>query len=124
MPRTPGCWANVLDDCRGKLTREHLISVAATPHDDPSASRKEKEQVLIRQHSHGGRRSWDREIRMASLASKMLCKGHNERLSELDMAGGNFCATARAIFDLARARRFMCLRWVIKSFEVNGPLAE
>jgi hypothetical protein len=26
--RNPGCWANALDDCRGALTAEHLISVA------------------------------------------------------------------------------------------------
>lgn len=124
MARVAGCWANVLDDCHGKLTREHLISVTATPHEDPSATRKEKERVLVRHHSHGGRRSWDREITVASLTSKVLCKGHNERLSELDRAGGNFCEATRAIFNLARDRQFMRLRWAMKSLEVNGPLAE
>lgn len=31
MPRNDGCWANVLDDCRGLLTGDHTISVAVWP---------------------------------------------------------------------------------------------
>ncbi len=125
MPRISGCWANVLDDCDGKLTREHIISVAATPHDSPNASRQQREQCVVRHSSRGGPKgTWTREMTVRNLVSHILCSHHNNGLSEVDTAGGAFCNAIRSFYTLAHERRFSRLHWEMKTFESDGLLLE
>src|SRR5882672_6826080 len=70
------CWAKSLGDCEGKLSREHLISkslfdgaeiqVFGLPWCPPEG----------------------KVIGIDGLAAKILCRLHNNRLSEVDQAGG------------------------------------
>lgn len=125
MPRISSCWANVLDDCEGKLTREHIISVAAIQHPDPKASRAQKEQRVLRHtYVQGPRGSWTREVAVADLVGRMLCERHNRGSSELDIAGGALSDAIRYFVEAARDREYSRLRWAMKMHELDGPLVE
>ena len=102
MPRTPGCWANVLNDCIGQLEHEHCISVAAVQHEDPYASRKQKEKVVVRHGLYRTSTSRTYDIRISKLSAKILCHGHNIGTSNLDTASGFLCDAIAAHCDVRR----------------------
>jgi hypothetical protein len=72
-----GCWARCLGDCEGKLSREHLVSQALFP------------EATIRVFGFPWCPEEGKTIGIDGLASKILCTVHNNRLSEVDAAGGD-----------------------------------
>lgn len=72
------CWAKWLGDCEGGITREHLISKNILPH-----------ELSIK----GLRWCKEKEITFnpkSSFVSKILCKKHNNLLSDYDSEAGVF----------------------------------
>ena len=70
--QTPSCWAGILGDCAGRISREHYVSKAIF----------DGEQVVVRGFKWCRERY--REIPLEGMASRILCKKHNEELSPVD----------------------------------------
>jgi hypothetical protein len=135
MPRVQGCWANVLDDCDGPLSAEHLMSVAifAAAEGMPNNRRgRLVRRVTVRNAHHIP----DGEYTVEQLTANILCRHHNNSTSELDEEGGRF---ARAIenwtqtnaargwlplADLNRRSGIAGPTWNRRAFEVDGPRLE
>lgn len=110
MPKTPGCYAALLDDCDGgPTTAEHYISESLLMQFGGSF------------HVHGA--SWAKEPRRvspASLTGRVLCRRHNEALSALDAEMSGFHRAMRAAHEehLARPVQFdgeLLERWSLKA---------
>jgi hypothetical protein len=80
---TTRCWANVLDDCEGGLTREHLVSSAAVRPDERDRDKREQSPMVV-ENSRGTLR-----VPLRGVVAKVLCKRHNELTSPLDEAGAS-----------------------------------
>lgn len=127
MPKNPGCWANVLNDCAGALTGEHPLSVAvwaATPGEpDNRASRLRRSITMI---DHG--QSITKTVRR--MTRDILCDHHNNSTNDLDTEGGRFARALEQLFIVDGQRRGVMhpnaplLRWATKGFPVDGPLLE
>jgi hypothetical protein len=75
----PSCYARELNDCDDEISKEHYIS--------ESVLEALGGQILV----SDPRREWIRKpIGTASLASKILCKRHNNALSKLDAVAKKF----------------------------------
>lgn len=127
MAKNPGCWANGLDDCSGRLTAEHVLS--ASVWDVPAGLAKTRENRLRRPLAitmrNAGERSVRREITVKNHTGNILCVEHNRRTSELDAAGGLLAEHIRDLFDVHLDRiKLPGLRWNVRSFDVSGPLIE
>ncbi|WP_432473358.1 hypothetical protein [Amphritea sp. HPY] len=71
------CWANILNDCDGGISREHIVS----------------KSLFIGTKINVQGFSWCKDepklIGLANLTKKCLCKEHNSLLSPLDQAGSH-----------------------------------
>lgn len=133
-PRTgyaqPGCYANLLTDCGGGLSGEHYVSRLLL-----RGPAKAKSVSIANAAWQKERRKY-KSVGIDRLKAKILCKRHNESLSDLDAEAGNL-ANALAGFgawmDLpARSPKLtVCSgenleRWLLKSligyFLVEGPI--
>jgi len=72
----PGCYAKALNDCSPKLTREHYISKSILELLGPD------HEISNASWLAPGARS--KTLPLSALASRILCKRHNEMLSDLD----------------------------------------
>lgn len=107
------CWASPLDDCEGKVSREHYVSEAF--FSSPT--------VQI-QGLHWCKAE-PKTIGISSATSKILCEKHNSLLSPLDAEAGLFMQAIREHLRLTDARskpRFAPFH--IKSLSVNARLLE
>ena len=107
------CWASVLGDCSGPLSGEHVVT----------ASWYGVKSVTV------SGMPWCRDspktVGVASLKAKILCSGHNSRLSPVDTAGKHACETLDSCMDLGRRRNAGSTEvWPITRFPVDGPLFE
>ncbi|MFN0103526.1 MAG: hypothetical protein ACKV2U_15715 [Bryobacteraceae bacterium] len=89
------CWANVLGDCSGGLSGEHIIT-----------------ESLFSGNNIGVKgMPWGREgykfIGKASYTSNILCRKHNSDLSPIDEAGTFAFATFRTMAEISTNRRGM-----------------
>jgi hypothetical protein len=83
-----GCYAEQLGDCSGQVNREHFLSKNLLEW------MQEDGRLQVIGYPHG---KVDELLMSAeSLTAKVLCEGHNSRLSDVDSAGGGF---VRAFFD-------------------------
>lgn len=110
-----GCWAAIIRECKGPLTREHIVSRSVL-----SPSIRVKGLKWCRHEL--------REASASSLTGNILCERHNHALSIVDQEGANVkqalqtvCfdpPTDRAMKSVeyinADARLF--IRWLAKSF--------
>ena len=107
------CWASRLNDCCDNTSREHLISASLFP----------KSNTIFVQGFHWCQNEV-KEIGLASLTSKILCKHHNNNLSELDTAAGhafnNFEYIAKLMTEASENKE----RFKVKETHVNALLLE
>jgi len=71
------CWAKSLGDCKGPITKEHPISRTVIPG-------------KVRVQGFSWCKNQPKEVGISSLASHMLCKKHNNDLSDFDNEIGHF----------------------------------
>jgi hypothetical protein len=109
----PKCWAVCLGDCDGGITGEHTVSKCLLPSGG----------VTVR-----GLHWCAQEpvtVGIASLTQNILCKKHNNDLSEVDAYAKIAFETLAASMELNDLRnRLRQDHWAIKRFEVDGPLFE
>lgn len=99
MARVEACWANVLDDCDGPLSAEHIISVAVwSPVPGRPNNRKGKLPRVVTVGGAAGILE-PGETTVRNLTANILCRHHNGSTNDLDEVGGRF---ARAIEDIDR----------------------
>lgn len=104
-----GCWASCLNDCGGGISREHFFSECLF----------KGQSVFVQGFD------WcmdkPKEIRIETLTGKILCKHHNERLSELDSSA---CAALETIKESDRMRhqriQMPHINWAFKQFNIDG----
>jgi hypothetical protein len=129
VAKNPGCWANVLDDCRGKLTGEHLLSVAvwAAPAGAPN-NRKAKmgRRITVLDTSQATRR----DVTVRNLTRHILCEHHNNSTNDLDEEGGTFARSIEQLFTADAERHKLMhpgaprVAWQKKVFTVDGGRLE
>ena len=124
MAKVEGCWANVLDDCEGELTGEHLISVAVwEPRTGGKDNREGKlaKQVTVR---GGPGRTGPETLPIEDLVAHVLCRHHNNATHDLDEAAGNFRRAMHDYFATINARSDTKRRWPPHRATVHGPSLE
>ena len=102
MAKNPGCWANGLDDCEGRLTAEHVISASVwdVPAGLPNTRANRLARPLAVTLRTAGEHAVRREFTAKNHTAKILCDAHNRRTSELDAAGGLLASHIRDLFDV------------------------
>jgi hypothetical protein len=110
---TWGCYAAQLGDCSGPLNREHFVSKNLLKEFE------EDGRLQIRGYPHGN--DLGTLLMCAeSMSAKILCEGHNSRLSDVDREGGRFIL---AFFDTHNG--LLGEKFTIdKTYECDGPLVE
>ena len=102
------CWAKNISSCSGKISREHLISKG----------------VFEKQFLYVKGLPWckgeEKKVSIASLTSKVLCKFHNNALSEVDKAGIN----AIRVFESILPEKYRSLETAPFEKRINGHLFE
>lgn len=107
------CWAHSIGGCSSKMSREHVVSKALFVGG----------QVDVR--GLPWCKNETKRIGLANLTTKVLCKSHNERLSDVDSAGAQAFDVFRRMTETSNARKKMKRgSWQVKRYEVNGPLLE
>jgi hypothetical protein len=125
MARTEGCWANVLDNCEGPLTEEHLISMAIwEPPPGAADNREAKKELSVRmvygpEHPRAG----EHVLALKDLTAPTLCRHHNNSSHSLDEAAKRF---RHALVDTnaVRSTRTAGRKWPAHRVTVDGPLLE
>ncbi len=103
------CWAACLGDCSQKLSREHLVSGALFITD------------TVRVQGFSWCKDSAKEIGLAALTAKVLCKHHNEALSCVDRAGAEAFSVLREIGRLSNVRgRMKPRRWRVARRRIDG----
>lgn len=107
------CWAVRLGDCSDKLSGEHIVTAGIFSSD------KVNVQGL----------SWckdaPKEIGLASAVKRVLCTGHNSRLSPLDDAVIEVFRALRDAVRLSNVRGNLPMRrWTKRNFDVDGVRLE
>lgn len=69
------CWASSYSKCKGKISREHLVSAGIF------------EQKNIFVQGFDWCKENEKEVSVASITSKVFCERHNNSLSDVDQAG-------------------------------------
>lgn len=122
MAKNPGCWANVLDDCSGPLTREHRISVAVWQTGDANANRADKLRHKVSHRVDGGP---PRILTVQNLVATVLCEGHNGRSSDIDEEAGRFAAAFEDLKPTHRQRsQNPLINWNLRRHSIDGPKLE
>jgi len=107
------CWASKLNDCCNNFSREHLVSASLFPKSN---------SIFVQGFK------WclneKREIGLASLTSKILCKHHNNSLSELDTAAGHAFNNFEYISRLITEANETNGRFKVKETHINALLLE
>ncbi|MFZ2493467.1 MAG: hypothetical protein WA208_18465 [Thermoanaerobaculia bacterium] len=107
------CWAAALGDCDAVQSREHYLSRSIIGTG---------EVVVSGLRSLGGRAA---TISAERLVAKVLCKRHNELLSPLDAAAGDFFRVLKAFKYRAGMRaRGARKRGGVDVYRVDGALVE
>ena len=71
------CWANTLEDCEGKMSREHTVSESLF------------KGTFVDVKGFSWCKDEEKRIGLASLTKKILCEKHNSALSPLDAAASH-----------------------------------
>ena len=108
-----GCWAEVLGDCNGKLSREHTISECLFPSG----------KVAVK--GFDWCKGQEKTIGVKGLVRHILCQHHNSDLSDLDSAVLKCFESIRESARLNDVRSKLRQKsWAVKRFEVDGRLLE
>lgn len=123
MAKVDGCWANVLDDCNGPLSAEHLVSVAifqAMAGMPNNRAGRVNRVVQLRGHHLLP----DGSYRLEDLTANILCRHHNNITSPLDQAGGDFARALEQWGRIDRERGWLRVNWDRRVVWVDGPRLE
>jgi hypothetical protein len=108
-----GCWATSLEDCEGKISREHLVSQSLFSEGNITVS------------GLHWRMDGPKTVRLAALTGKIPCQKHNSELSELDTTVKQAFDTFDESMQLFQASSKLLRRqWTIKTFNIDGALLE
>jgi hypothetical protein len=103
------CWARSLGDCSDKMSGEHLVTAGLFTTDT----------VMVQGFSWC--KDSPKEIGLASLVRKVLCRGHNSQLSPLDDAVIGFHDALKECLRLSEVRgKVHGKRWTRVNFDVDG----
>ena len=107
------CWAEKLGECSGDISREHLVSSSLFSHD------------IVNVQGLGWCRNEVKRIGLANLTSKILCKKHNNDLSEVDMAGAESFDILREVKRQFFVRqKLLPRRWTVTRYYIDGTMLE
>jgi hypothetical protein len=107
------CWADCLGDCNSKQSREHVISKVLFPGST----------VTVQGFSWC--KNEPKEIGIANLTAKILCKPHNTALSPVDKSAGTAFEALREVTRLKNVREAMKPhRWNVKTYSLDGVMVE
>ncbi len=108
------CWASILGDCSGKLSREHLFSASLF---------SDKKEISV--SGFPWCKGETKKIGIANCTSKILCSNHNSLLSPLDSSAGSAFATLQKCVKLCNARQLIePAKFKVRVFTINGLLLE
>lgn len=107
------CWADCLGNCERKQSREHVVS----------ESLWQSNTVVVQGFS------WcadaPKEVGIASLTYKILCRKHNSALSPVDASAGQTFDILREVARLKSVRESMTpIRWNVKRYILDGIMLE
>lgn len=107
------CWAAKLGNCCGTISKEHLISSCLY----------DQEAITVKGLS------WCKDnectIGLDSLTSKILCKQHNNDLSEVDIGGAAAFNTLKKMkHQLSIREKMSPRRWTKTKYHINGLMLE
>lgn len=107
------CWANSLGDCGEKISREHFVS----------------KSIFLNQLVYVQGFDWclgdPVELPIESVTGKILCKHHNETLSELDAVAGAAFRSLREWDQTRQSRAALAgVNWIPKQFEIDARKLE
>lgn len=129
MPKNQGCWANDLDNCRGPLTGEHLLSASVfrpTRREgaEPNRAARLGEEITVTTTDANGERT-SRDLTVRRYTQHILCERHNNDTANLDEAGGALVRAIGNVFATHESRRhYRSLRWNRRTYEVDAALVE
>jgi len=107
------CWALPLANCSDSISREHLVSQCFFL------------SQTVKVMGHDWCKNTPKEIGLSSLTAKILCKKHNQDLSNLDSAAGEAFECFRDSDRLSSIRKAMKpILWHIQRYSINGLLLE
>lgn len=107
------CWSDVLGNCKGPQSEEHYVSQSVIGRSEVTVSGFEFLRGQMR------------TLPAKRVARNMLCKGHNEALSDLDAAAGHFFEIVKTFMHRAATRaRGGRKRGGIDVYNVDGALVE
>ena len=113
QPAAVNCWAASLGDCDDKITREHVISQCLFKGDE------------ITVQGFPWCLNEPKTIGLSNLVAKILCRKHNNNLSDLDAAALRAFDVLRESIRMNDVRGKLKQRfWRIKHFKIDGPLLE
>ena len=107
------CWASKLNNCCDNFSREHTISASLFP----------KSKTIFVQGFHWCKNE-QKEVSIAKLTSKILCKHHNNSLSQLDTAAGHAFNNFEYVSKLIEEANQNNGRFKVKNSHVNALLLE
>lgn len=108
------CWAQALDACSQKISREHLVSAALFPNTNS-----------ISVSGFPWCKGETKIISLSSFTSKILCTKHNSLLSPLDSAAGAaFKAFNDSALLLNKRLSEESSKFKVRHFRINGKLLE
>lgn len=109
-----GCWAACLGDCGGKLSREHTVSECFW----------QGENITVR--GDMWRATDPKQLKLASLTSKVLCQKHNSELgASVDGISAEAARIIRESMRLLEVRkRIRATRYNVVRYTLNGVLWE
>jgi hypothetical protein len=107
------CWADCLGNCGSKQSREHLVS----------------ENLWLGNTVSVQGFSWcadtPKDIGIASLTKKILCREHNSELSPVDTSAGQSFDTLREATRLKNVREAMKpIRWTVRKYVLDAVMLE
>jgi hypothetical protein len=117
------CWANILGDCGGKISGEHIVSECSFFRRDEHGKDIVPDDVMI------SGLSWCKKpmrIKLSEFKSKMLCTQHNWSLSPVDAESKKFYKNILDCLDLQDVRSKMkkVFSWNVQVFKNKGTLLE
>lgn len=107
------CWAKKLGNCVDSISREHIISRGLF----------ESEKIKVK--GLPWCKKQEKEIGLSSLTSKMLCKKHNNQLSQVDEEGARAFSTFRKMMRITKVRRKIKMKNPnLLEYYIDGKLFE
>ena len=133
MAQVARCWARVLDDCDGGISGEHRVSIAAWP-DGQGRDEKKRKIIALRKGTLDARGNINANvpggfirptISVNRITEPVLCRYHNEALSDTDKESGRLSTNLREFWTTWKEKRSIPgLTYAPKVLEVDGPLME